>query len=177
MCVTDNAALAERLRLFRDHGMDPKRSYWHEVIGFNYRMTNLQAAVGVAQTKKMLGFIEKKRQIARWYADRLAPLARAGRLRLHPEAAWARNVYWMYSVVLGEACPTLDVVRSRLADRGVDSRPFFHPIHTLPPYATGQRLPVAEQLASHGLNLPSGTGLGQAEVERVALALAEALEG
>jgi len=177
MCVTDNAALAERLRLFRDHGMDPKRSYWHEVIGFNYRMTNLQAAVGVAQTKKMLGFIEKKRQIARWYADRLAPLARAGRLRLHPEAAWARNVYWMYSVVLGEATPTLDVVRSRLADRGVDSRPFFHPIHTLPPYATGQRLPVAEQLASHGLNLPSGTGLGQAEVERVALALAEALEG
>jgi perosamine synthetase len=83
----------------------------------------------------------------------------------------------MYSVVLGEACPTLDVVRSRLADRGVDSRPFFHPIHTLPPYATGQRLPVAEHLASHGLSLPSGTGLGEAEVERVALALAEALEG
>jgi perosamine synthetase len=176
MCVTDDAALADRLRLFRDHGMDPKRSYWHEVIGFNYRMTNLQAAVGVAQTRKMLGFIEKKRQIARWYAVCLAPLARAGRLRLHPEAAWARNVYWMYSVILGEASPTLDVVRSRLADRGVDSRPFFHPIHTLPPYATGQRLPVAEQLASHGLNLPSGVGLTQAEVERVAQALFQALE-
>ena len=177
MCVTDDAALAERLRLFRDHGMDPKRSYWHEVIGFNYRMTNLQAAVGVAQTKKMLGFIEKKRQIARWYADCLAPLAQDGRLRLHPEASWARNVYWMYSVVLGESSPTLDVVRARLADRGIDSRPFFHPIHTLPPYATGRRLPVAEALASHGLNLPSGTGLTQADVERAARALREALEG
>ena len=177
MCVTDNAALAERLRLFRDHGMDPKRSYWHEVIGFNYRMTNLQAAVGVAQTKKMPGFIEKKRQIARWYAGCLAPLAAAGRLRLHPEAGWARNVYWMYSVVLGEGSPALDVVRTRLADRGVDSRPFFHPIHTLPPYATGQRLPVAEQLASRGLNLPSGVGLTQAEIERVAQALREALDG
>jgi perosamine synthetase len=83
----------------------------------------------------------------------------------------------MYSVVLDEACPTLDVVRARLADRGVDSRPFFHPIHTLPPYATGQRLPVAERLGSRGLNLPSGVGLTEADVERVARALAEALEG
>lgn len=176
MCVTDDGALADRLRLLRDHGMDPKRSYWHEVIGFNYRMTNLQAAVGVAQTRKLPGFIEKKRQIAHWYAEDLAPLARAGRLRLHPEAAWARNVYWMYSVILGDTAPSLDVVRARLDDRGVDSRPFFHPVHTLPPYADGQRLPVAERLASRGLNLPSGTGLEQADVQRVARALGEALE-
>ena len=177
MCVTNDGALADRLRLLRDHGMDPKRSYWHEVIGFNYRMTNLQAAVGVAQVKKMAGFIEKKRQIAQWYATRLAGLAKSGRLRLHPEAAWARNVYWMYSVILSDDCPSLDVVRARLNDRGVDSRPFFHPVHTLPPYATGQHLPVAEHLGSRGMNLPSGTGLGEADVERVARALAEALEG
>jgi len=68
-------------------------------------------------------------------------------------------------------------MRARLNDRGVDSRPFFHPVHTLPPYATGQHLPVAEQLAARGMNLPSGTGLGEADVERVARALAEALEG
>ena len=176
MCVTDDDALAERLRLLRDHGMDPKRSYWHEIIGFNYRMTNLQAAVGVAQTKKMLGFIEKKRQIAAWYAESLGPLARAARLTLHPEAAWARNVYWMYSVILSDDCPSLDVVRARLNDRGVDSRPFFHPVHTLPPYADGRHLPVAEHLASRGLNLPSGTGLSRVDVERVARALGEALE-
>jgi len=177
MCVTNDGTLADRLRLLRDHGMDPKRSYWHEIIGFNYRMTNLQAAVGVAQAKKLPGFIEKKRQIAQWYAAQLAPLAEAGRLSLHPEASWARNVYWMYSVILSDACPSLDVLRTRLNDRGVDSRPFFHPIHTLPPYANGQSLPVAEHLASRGLNLPSGTGLSKAEVERVARALAEALEG
>jgi len=69
------------------------------------------------------------------------------------------------------------VVRGGLADRGVDSRPFFHPIHTLPPYAAGRHLPVAEHLASHGLNLPSGTGLGKPEVERAAQALAEVLAG
>lgn len=176
ICVTSDATLAERLRLLRDHGMDPKRTYWHDTVGYNYRMTNLQAAVGVAQVKKLGTFIEKKRQIAGWYAEALAPLARAGRVRLHPEAPWARSVFWMYSVLLAEGTGSLDQVRGRLNDRGVDSRPFFHPIHTLPPYATGERLPVAEDLAAHGLNLPSGVGLERAQVERVARALADALE-
>jgi perosamine synthetase len=176
MCVTNSDALAERLRLLRDHGMDPKRPYWHEVVGFNYRMTNLQAAVGVAQVKRLAGFIEKKREIAGWYAEALAPLARAGTLRLHSEAAWARSVFWMYSVVLEDTAATVDEIRGRLAELGVDSRPFFHPAHTLPPYATGERLPVAERLAARGINLPSGTALDRSQVERVAAALSEALE-
>ena len=177
MCVTNDGTLAERLRLLRDHGMDPKRPYWHEVVGYNYRMTNLQAAVGVAQVKRLPGFVEKKRQIASWYAEFLAPLAKADKIQLHPEAPWARSVFWMDSVLLADAQVPVDVVRSRLADRGVDTRPFFHPIHMLPPYATGERLPVAEDLAARGLNLPSGVGLERAQVERVALALAEAIEG
>jgi len=176
ICVTDDAALAERLRLLRDHGMDPKRPYWHETVGFNYRMTNLQAAVGVAQMGKLSGFIEKKREIAGWYHEALRPLARAGRVALHPEAPWARSVFWMSSVLLGDVHVSLDEVRSRLDERGVDSRPFFHPIHTLPPYASGERLPVAEDLAAHGLNLPSGVGLERDQIERVAQALARALE-
>ncbi len=177
MCVTNDVVLAERLRLLRDHGMDPKRPYWHEVVGYNYRMTNLQAAVGVAQAKRLAGLVEKKRQIARWYVECLAPLAQAGRIRLHPEAPWARSVFWMYSVLLADTPVSVDHVRSRLSDRGVDSRPFFYPAHTLPPYATGERFPVAEELAARGLNLPSGVGLGREQVERVARALAEALEG
>src|SRR5437870_5066662 len=122
MCVTNDAALAERLRLLRDHGMDPKRPYWHEVVGYNYRMTNLQAAVGVAQVKRLPGFIDKKRQIARWYEKSLAPLAQAGRVRLHVEAPWAKSVFWMYSVLLADVSLPVDTVRSRLADRGVDTR-------------------------------------------------------
>ena len=177
MCVTDDAALAARLRLLRDHAMDPKRPYWHEVMGYNYRMTNLQAAVGVAQVKRLPAFIEKKRQIGRWYAEALAPLARAGRLTLHPEAPWVRSIFWMYSVLLADTRVPVDTVRSRLADRGVDSRPFFHPIHTLPPFATGERLPVAEDLATRGLSLPSGVRLEHGDVERVAQAIAQALDG
>ena len=176
ICVTDDAALAERLRLLRDHGMDPKRPYWHETIGFNYRMTNLQAAVGVAQMARLPGFIEKKLEIAEWYRDALAPLAGAGRIALHPAAPWARSVFWMYSVLLGDVRVSLDEVRGRLNDQGVDSRPFFHPLHTLPPYASGERLPVAEDLAARGLNLPSGVGLEREQIKRVARALAQALE-
>ena len=102
MCVTNDPAMAEHLRLLRDHGMDPKRPYWHEIVGYNYRMTNLQAAVGVAQVKKIGGFIDKKREMAAWYAESLAPLARAGRIRLQPEAPWARSVFWMNSVILAD---------------------------------------------------------------------------
>ena len=137
MCVTDDAALAARLRLLRDHGMDSKRLYWHEVVGFNYRMTNLQAAVGVAQVKRLAEFVARKRAIAGWYAEALAPLARRGRIALHPEAPWARAVFWMYSVLLRDTGRSVEEVRGRLSDRGIDSRPFFHPSHTLPPYATG----------------------------------------
>jgi len=176
MCLTNDPVLAERLRLLRDHGMDPKRPYWHEVVAYNYRMTNLQAAVRVAQVKRLPALVGKKRTIARWYAECLAPLARAGRIRLHPEAPWARGVFWMYSVLLADTPVTVDHVRSHLSDRGVDSRPFFHPVHTMPPYAGGERLPVAEALATRGLNLPSGAGLEREQVERVARALAEALE-
>ena len=177
MCLTNDPAVADRLRLLRDHGMDAKRPYWHEIVGYNYRMTNLQAAVGVAQVKKLAGFVERKREIAAWYAEALGPLARAGRIRLHPEAPWARSVFWMYSVLL-EGAPVLSVdeVRSRLSDRGIDSRPFFHPLHLLPPYATGARLPGAEYLASRGINLPSGVGLERGQVERVARGLSDVLE-
>ena len=176
MCVTNDAALADRLRQLRDHGMDPKRPYWHELIGFNYRMTNLQAAIGVAQMTRIEGFITKKRELARWYAEALAPLAAAGRLTLHPEAAWAESVFWMNSVLLADVRASVDEVRARLLDRGIDSRPFFHPSHTLPPYAAGERRPVAEALAARGLNLPSGVGLTRDDVARVAAALIDALE-
>ena len=175
MCVTDDPILAERLRLLRDHGMDPKRHYWHDVVGFNYRMTNVQAAIGVAQLAKLPGFVERKREIARWYAEALAPLARAGRLVLHPEAAWSRSVFWMYSVLVGDGPVSRDQVRVRLAEGGVDTRPFLHPTHVLPPYATGERLPVAEDLSARGLNLPSSVTLERSDVDRVARSLAEAL--
>jgi perosamine synthetase len=176
MCVTDDPLLAQCLRRLRDHGMDPKRHYWHDLIGYNYRMTNLQAAIGVAQVKKASSFIERKRRLAGWYAELLNPLAAAGRIRLQPEATWAKSVFWMYSVLLADGRVSRDQVVARLGDRGVDTRPFFRPVHLLPPYDRRECLPVAEELGAHGLNLPSGLGLERKHVMRVARALSEALE-
>jgi perosamine synthetase len=176
MCVLDDAGLRERLLLLRDHGMDAKRRYWHEVIGFNYRMTNLQAAVGVAQVDKLQRLIDARRRVAAWYAECLADLAGRKGLTLHPELPWARSSFWLYSVLLAAGGPPTGDVMARLSEEGVDSRPFFHPIHTLPPYASGERFPVAEDLARRGLSLPSGHGLERRDVERVAAALARALE-
>ena len=172
MCVTDDPLLADSLRRMRDHGMDPKRHYWHDVIGYNYRMTNLQAAIGVAQVKKASSFIERKRRLAGLYAELLNPLAAAGRIRLQPEA---KSVFRMHSVLVAGRV-SHDQVRAHLGDRGIDTRPFFRPVHLLPPYDRRERLPVAEELSTHGLNLPSGLGLERRHVVRVARALSEALE-
>jgi perosamine synthetase len=176
MCVTDDPAIRDQLVLLRDHGMDPKRRYWHEVVGFNYRMTNLQAAVGVAQLGKLPRFVAARREIAAWYADALADLVKRRGLTLAPELSWAKSSHWLSCVLLPSDGPSAQDVMARLAADGIDSRPFFHPMHTLPPYATGERFPIAEDLAARGLNLPSGYGLSRDEVERVTVALGRALE-
>jgi perosamine synthetase len=177
MCVTDDPRLAERLRSLRDQAMDPQRYYWHDLVGYSYRMTNLQAAIGVAQVKKAASFLERKRRLVGWYTELLAPLAAAGRLELQREATWARSVFWLSSVLLVDSRVSRDQVRARLGAAGIDTRPFFHPVHTLPPYARQQRLPVAEDLGARGLNLPSGLGLEQSHVARVVRALTAALSG
>jgi perosamine synthetase len=176
MCVTDDPRLAERLRSLRDHAMDPRRRYWHDVIGYSYRMTNLQAALGVAQARKIAAIIERKRRLAGWYAEMLAPLAAAGRIRLHPEAPWAASVFWLYSVLVAGGREFRDEAQTRLDARGIETRPFFWPLHLLPPYARGAHMAVAEDLGARGISLPSGPGLDRSQVERVVRALEEALD-
>jgi perosamine synthetase len=168
MCVTDNEQLADAMRRLRDHGMDPDKRYWHDRLGFNYRMTNLQAAIGVAQVKKLKGLIAKKRQIAAWYGTALADLARNNLITRHPETRWAKNVYWMYSILLNERFPLArDDVITRLKGEGVETRPFFYPLHTLPWYNKGETFPVAEALSRAGINLPSSANLRQSDVHTI----------
>lgn len=168
MCVTNDPELADALRRLRDHGMDPQKKYWHDRLGFNYRMTNLQAAIGVAQVDKLPGLVEKKRQIAAWYHQALADLAARGLLTRHPEASWAKSVYWMYSILLTAHFPhPRDAVIARLADAGVETRPFFYPIHTFPWYHPEATFPVAEALSRTGINLPSSANLTEREVQTV----------
>ncbi len=174
MLTTDDDALAEQARWLRDHGMSPTRRYWHPVIGYNYRLTNLQAALGVAQMERIEEFIARKRAIATLYSDLLRGTPG---ITLPPEAPWAKNVYWMFSILVDDAFGLgRDPLMAHLKSRGIDSRPFFHPIHTMPPYATGTSLPVAERLSRQGINLPSSVALTDDDVRRVVRAIQEAAQ-
>jgi len=165
MCLTNNDELAERMRNLRDHAMSKNRRYWHETIGFNYRMTNLQAAIGVAQLKKLDEFIEKKRQIAKWYAEELKELEEKELVKLHPEMEWAKCVYWMYSILIEDKAKiSRNEAMKRLEKIGIETRPFFVPMHLLPMYNSGERLPIAEDLANKGINLPSSVALDKSQV-------------
>jgi perosamine synthetase len=165
MVVTNDAALAERIRVLRDHGMEPGRRYWHPVLGFNYRLTNVQAAIGVAQLEKLDEILAAKRRVASRYADGLRGVPG---LTLPPEEPWARNVHWLYSILVEpEFGVDRDAVMDALDAAGIESRPFFTPLHEQPLYATGERLPVAERIAERGVSLPSAVTLSTSEIDRV----------
>jgi perosamine synthetase len=172
MCLTNSRSLARRLRILRDHGMNPSKPYWHDVIGFNYRMTNLQAAIGLAQTKKLDILRAKKRHLASLYN---LLLANTPRITLPPEMPWALNTYWMYSILVkGKSSSHRDNLIRHLAKSGIETRPFFYPVHTLPPYRkVAERLPVAEDLGRRGISLPNYVGLKLSEVKTICKAVRE----
>ncbi len=171
MLVTDREDIARRARSLRDHGMSPERVYWHPEVGYNYRMTNLQAAIGLGQLERVEEILAGKREVARLYQEGLAGIAG---LRLPRELAWARSVFWMYSPLVEDEFPLdRDRLRQALDERGIDTRPFFHPLHTLPPYRQGVELPVCQDLARRGINLPSGPDISPDEIAQVCTALRE----
>lgn len=171
MITTQDDDLAGRIRYLRDHAMSPSQRYWHDEIGFNYRMTNLQAALGVAQLGKVDTILERKARIAEWYAEFLGDVSG---LSLPPVLPDYASSHWMFSILVRDGA-----VRNRLmADltcAGIDTRPFFVPLHTLPPFRPRPACPVAVDLAERGLSLPSSAHLDRAQVERVASAVRAAL--
>jgi perosamine synthetase len=168
--VTDDQDLAERCFFLENQARDAENSYWHPEIGYNYRMTNLQGALGLAQLERIADFIAIRKRNAALYAERLAEVPG---LTLPPQASWAENVYWMFTVLVeNEYGPDRDRLRRLLCEQGIETRPVFYPVHTLPPYDTGQVLPVAESIGRRGINLPSGARLTAAQIDRVCEAIA-----
>ncbi len=172
MVTTDNEELADKVRLLMGVGQDPKKRYWHTVIGYNGRLTNLQSAIALAQLERIDWYLEQRRKIAETYTAYLEE--RRGIILMKTEYE-AVPVCWMFGVVLGEGI-NRDRVMQELAKDGVETRPFFYPIHTMPPYATGQSLPVAERLSRQGILLPTWVGLKEKDIGRVSLSLAKAVE-
>ena len=176
MVLCHDDATADHVRQLRGQGQDPQRRYWFPILGFNYRMTNVAAAIGLGQLEMIDWHIERRREIAGWYAEELGEVPE---LSLSPQAPWARSVYWINCMLLNEGGEAeRDEVMRRLDEQGIETRPFFYPVHTLPMYteeAARASLPVAESLAARGINLPSGAGLTRDDVAYVGAAIRETL--
>lgn len=173
MVCTNDDALARKIRQLKGQGQDLNRRYWFPIVGYNYRMTNIEAAIGLAQLEKIDWHLARRREVAAWYQEYLADVSS---VRFSPQAAWATNVFWLSSVVLAPGQADRDLVMSRMLDAGVETRPFFYPMHTLPPYLeVAGDYPVAETLARSGINLPSSANLTKLQIARVVAALVSAL--
>jgi perosamine synthetase len=170
MVVTSDPQLADHARRLRDLAHTRERRFVHDEIGFNYQMTNLQAAMGLAQLERIDDSIALKRRMAAQYAEGLSGVPG---LILPIEAPWVRSVYWMYAVRLdrGARC-SRDQAMARLHERGVDTRTFFVPMHWQPVFLqrgwfTDEQYPVAEALSQTGFYLPSGLAITPEEIEQV----------
>lgn len=174
MITTDDAALAAKLRLHRGQGMDPNRRYWFSVVGYNYRMTNIQAAIGLAQMEGVEKALNDRAQLAEWYNDALSPLT--DKIVLPEQAPWAKHVFWMYNIFLREGDENRrDEVMRQLDKMGIETRPVFYPLHILPPYKELSSYPVADEWSQRGINLPTHQDLTRADVEHVSLCLQNVL--
>ncbi len=160
MVVTNDKTLYERSRHLKGQGLAAHREYWHDIIGYNYRMTNVAAAIGLAQLERADTFIARKREIAALYRQQLSDSP----VKVHAEAPGTLHSYWMTSIIVDEA-DDRDALREHLAAAGIETRPLFYPVHTMPMYSKSfRRHPVAEELAWAGINLPSWPGLSDRQV-------------
>ncbi|WP_373032640.1 DegT/DnrJ/EryC1/StrS family aminotransferase [Sulfurovum sp.] len=166
MITTDDEALYERMKYLRDHAMTKEKRYWHTEIGFNYRMTNLQAALGVAQLERIDEILEKKNTIYSIYERELAGVQG---IRLNPSASWAKNVYWMVCLEIDGFTEELrDQFMMKLKELKIDSRPYFYPVSFMPMYEENSVGPVTEKVYKRGINIPSYYDLAEDDIIEIA---------
>jgi len=177
MVVTNDDSLASMVRLLNNQGMDPARRYWFPIIGYNYRMTNIAAAIGLAQLEKVKWHMKRRQEIARWYQKALQTVEGVS---WQLEISGTKSANWMFSILLDDTIQdSRDEVIKYLAKCGIETRPVFYPIHMLPPYRTSSRrnsLPVAERIGLRGISLPTWAGLRLEDVEYVCRKLVEHLQ-
>lgn len=174
MITTNDDDLASRFRLLRGQGMDPHRRYWFPVIGYNYRMTNIQAAIGLAQLETVDNALQERERLASWYNKALASLE--GKIILPIKKDWAKEVYWMYNIFLKDGgAERRDAVMRYLDEHGIETRPVFYPMHVMPPYQEDGAYPIADEWSQRGINLPTHQDITPEDVNRIADCLASAL--
>lgn len=170
MVVTNDEKIAEKARRLKDLAHSSGKRFLHTDIAFNYRMTNIQAAIGLAQFEEIDKFVEMRRAHAHLYNSLLKDIEG---IRLPPEKEWAKNIYWMYSILIeDEFDMSRDELMEKLMEKGIETRTFFIPVHQQPAFQKmnlfqGESYPVAEELSRKGLYLPSGSGLTTEQIEYI----------
>ena len=160
MVATGSEEIYRRCAAYKNQGVSQQREYWHETLGFNFRMTNLCAAVGLAQLERVDEFLMKKRQIAAWYREFLTRTS----VEMQLEEQDVHHTYWLVSILLPQR-ELVGPVRGGLSEEGIETRPVFPPVHTTPVYSEAiQSLPRAEDIAARGISLPSYPGLRRDDV-------------
>ena len=172
MILTDNEEIATKCAYYRNLCFMPKKRFVHEEIGWNYRMTNLQAALGVAQLEKIENHIKRKREIGALYNSYLKDVDQIELMPLKTE--FSENIYWVYAIVLKDNFPhNAEWIMVKLAELGVGTRPFFYPMHLQPVFLKkgwykNEKYPIAEKISERGFYIPSGLGLKNEEITLVA---------
>lgn len=176
MIVTSDEEIAERARSLKDLAFSRERRFLHTDVGFNYRMTNIQAAIGLAQFERIDELAEMRRRNARLYNEYLKEVKG---IRLPIEKEWAKSIYWMYAILIEDefgisTCELMD----KLMKKGIDTRTFFIPMHEQPVFRKiglfkGEKYPIAEELSKKGMYLPSSSGLKEEEIRSVCDAIKE----
>ncbi len=171
MLLTNDKKIYEKAKTLKDMAFIKERRFLHYEVGYNYRMTNMQAAIGLAQFERIDEYIEARRKNAKLYNNLLKDIEG---ITLPPEKKWAKNVYWMYSILINrdKFGMTRDELMKKLAEKGIETRPFFIPMHHQPVFRNmglfnGENYPIAEKLSNEGLNLPSSSSLTKKEIENI----------
>lgn len=181
MVLTDDARLAERCRLVRNLFFRPEKRYVHDELGYNFRMTNMQAALGVAQMERISEFVERKRAMGNLYTEMLSGIA--GLQLPLANADYADNIYWVYGIVLDDSVPFDGaIMMTKLQEAGIGSRSFFWPMHEQSVFLKmglfkGESYPVSERIARRGFYIPSGLAITKEQIQTVSEKITAIISG
>ncbi len=178
MIVFKDEELYNKAKILRDHGMLPEKRYWHQYVGYNYRMTNMQAAVGVAQLEKAEEIIEKKIKIGKMYRRVLENIPGIKLVEDKPDIS---NTYWLFSIITEKEMGwDKNKIQQKLLDNGIETRNLFYPLHIMPPYkkflSHCEKFPVSEYLSENGFSLPSSTLINETDIMEIAKIISETYE-
>ena len=175
MLLFKDKLLAKKSRILRDHGMNPDIKYWHEMPGYNYRLTNMQAAIGLAQLERFESIVEKKMIISSWYKEKLVDCKGIRHKPLNLDLVKHSN--WLFTIVLEDSIDKDEVIKN-LFGFGIEARRVFYPLNVMPPYREfrcSESLIVSKIISEQGLSLPSSVNLKKSDINFIVRCLKEIL--